>query len=310
MDAVAALLDGPRARDAFVLRTTMAPPWALRIDDEAPFTLLSVARGSAWVSLPDDDPVELHPGDVALLPWTGPYEVADPPGTTATAVILPGERCQTLSGEPLDQTMRHGLRTWGNDPDGGDVLLVGTYTRRSAVSDRLLEALPPLAVVPADGFDVPLLPVLEHELGRDAMGQGVVLDRLLDLVLAAALRAWFAAPGAHPPAWYRAMGDPVVGSALRLLHDEPERPWTVASLASAVGISRAALARRFTDLVGEPPMGYLTEWRLTLAADLLRAPQASVASVAASVGYSNPFAFSTAFKRRHGVSPRQHALAG
>jgi AraC-like DNA-binding protein len=178
------------------------------------------------------------------------------------------------------------------------------------VSDRLLAALPPLAIVPAAAFDNPLLAVLDAELERTAMGQGAVLDRLLDLVLVTALRAWFAGPDSEAPAWYRAMGDPVVGDALRLLHDDPREPWTVASLAAAVGVSRAGLARRFTELVGEPPMSYLTTWRLTIAADRLREPGSSVGSVAAEVGYSNAFAFSTAFKRHHGVSPREHTAIG
>jgi AraC-like DNA-binding protein len=91
-----------------------------------------------------------------------------------------------------------------------------------------------------------------------------------------------------------------------MLHDDPARPWTVAALAAAVGVSRAALARRFTTLVGEPPMVYLTGWRLALAADLLREPDATVAAVARRVGYGSPFALSAAFKRVRGVSPQQH----
>jgi AraC-like DNA-binding protein len=309
MDAVSALLDGPRVRDAFLLRATMDPPWCLCIQDSAPLCVMSVVRGSAWITPPDGPTVELRPGDVALIPWTGPYEAANPPEADPTAIVLEGERCQTLDGRPLDQSLRHGVRSWGNDPDGGDVMLIGTYQRKGEVSDRLLGALPPLAVVPAAAFDNPLLAVLDAELERDAMGQGAVLDRLLDLVLVTALRAWFSGPDAQAPAWYRAMNDPVVGDALRLLHDDPASPWTVASLASAVGVSRAALARRFTDLVGEPPMTYLTTWRLTVAADRLREPGATVGAVATEVGYSNAFAFSTAFKRHHGVSPRTHALS-
>lgn len=104
---------------------------------------------------------------------------------------------------------------------------------------------------------------------------------------------------------------PVVdlGPALRLLHHEPAKPWTVASLAAAIGVSRAALARRFTELVGEPPMTFLTDWRLTLAADLLREPDATVSSVARQVGYGSPFALSAAFKRVRGISPQEHRLA-
>jgi AraC-like DNA-binding protein len=97
-----------------------------------------------------------------------------------------------------------------------------------------------------------------------------------------------------------------VGHALRLLHNNPAYPWTVASLAAEVAVSRAALARRFTDLVGESPMALLTGWRLTLAADLLLEPDATVGAVARRVGYSSPFTFSTAFKRHYGTSPRGH----
>lgn len=130
-------------------------------------------------------------------------------------------------------------------------------------------------------------------------------------LLIGALRAWFARPEAEAPGWYRAHGDPVVGPALRLLHHTPEQPWTVASLAAATGVSRAALARRFTELVGEPPMTFLTSWRLTLAADLLCEPGATVGSVARRVGYGSPFALSTAFKRVRGITPHEHRrLAG
>jgi AraC-like DNA-binding protein len=101
----------------------------------------------------------------------------------------------------------------------------------------------------------------------------------------------------------------VVGPALRLLQNKPAHPWTVASLADATGISRAALARRFNELVGEPPMSFLTGWRLSLAADLLREPGATVGSVAHQVGYGSSFALSSAFKRVRGVSPQEHRAA-
>ena len=101
----------------------------------------------------------------------------------------------------------------------------------------------------------------------------------------------------------------MVGRALRMLHNNPSHPWTVASLAAETGVSRAALARRFTELVGEPPMSFLTGWRVALAADLLREPDSTVGAVAQQVGYGSPFALSTAFKRVRGVSPQQHRLA-
>lgn len=103
---------------------------------------------------------------------------------------------------------------------------------------------------------------------------------------------------------YRAVSDPVIGPALRHLHNDPAHPWTVAALASCVGISRAALAHRFADLVGQPPMSYLTDWRLDLAAGLLQEPEATIDSAAGQVGYSSASALSAAFKRERGISPR------
>ena len=145
----------------------------------------------------------------------------------------------------------------------------------------MLRSLPPLVVLRDEAWDTPLVPLLADEIVKDDPGQEAVLDRLLDLLLIAILRAWFARPEAAAPAWYRAHGDRVVGAALRLMHDDPAHPWTVAGLAAATNVSRATLARRFSELVGEPPMAYLTSWRLALAADLLREPDATVSAVAA-----------------------------
>jgi AraC-like DNA-binding protein len=199
-----------------------------------------------------------------------------------------------------------GVRTWGDRLDGATVMLIGTYLMQGEISGRLLAALPPLLTLTSDVWRCPLTPLLTDEIVRDEPGQEVVLDRLLDLLVIAALRAWFARPDAAAPAWYRALADPVVGPVLRLLQDEPAHPWTVAELAAEAGVSRAALARRFTALVGEPPMAYLTGWRLALAADRLRDTDDTVAAIARQVGYGSAFALSTAFKRVYGVSPQDH----
>lgn len=106
-----------------------------------------------------------------------------------------------------------GVRSWGNSPAGSTVLLTGTYQLRSDTSQRLLNALPPLAVVPGDTCDNPLIPILAERIGKDELGQEAVLDRLLDLLLIAAMRLWFARPEAQAPGWYRAQSDHVVGRA-------------------------------------------------------------------------------------------------
>lgn len=305
MDAIAGLLDGPRARDAFLLRSRMSPPWSLRVEDEAPLTVVAVVRGWAWLDA-GETPLRTGLGDVAVLRGPAPYVVSDAPGRPAQAVILPGQHCVTVPGAGQPTMRSLDVRTWGNDPAGGTELLTGTYQVTREVSQRLLRALPPLLVLRAQEWNCPLIPLLADEIVKDEPGQEAVLDRLLDLLLIAVLRAWFARPDARVPGWYRGYADPVVGAALKQIHHAPEQPWTVQSLARAAGTSRATLARRFTELVGEPPMAFLAGWRIALAADLLREPQATLGSVARQVGYASPYALSIAFKRHRGVSPREY----
>ncbi len=306
MDPMAALLSGPRAREAFLLRSILTPPWSIRVEDRAPLTLVAVVEGAAWMLPQAGDAVALACGDVAVVQGPGPYTVADDPATPPQVVIGPAQECTTVDGRPYAGADDLGVRTWGNSSLGSTVLLTGTYQSPGEISRRLLAALPPLIVQRSGAWDRGLVAMLRDEVSRDGAGQEAVLDRLLDLLLVAVVREWFARPGGGAPRWYAAQADRVVGPALRLLHDRPDLPWTVGALADEVGVSRAALARRFTDLVGEPPMGYLTTWRLSLAADLLLEPEATVGSVARRVGYGDAFALSAAFKRERGVSPSDH----
>jgi AraC-like DNA-binding protein len=306
MDALGGFLDGPRAKGAFLLRSILEPPWSLRIQDEAPLTVVAVVQGSAYLAFDGDEPQALGPGDVAVVGGPDPYTVSDDPGRPPDIVIHPGQHCTTPDGVSLAEAMTLGVRTWGNSATGSVVMLTGTYETAGEVSRRLLDALPRLVVLAADTWTCPVVPLLADEIVRDEPGQEAVLDRLLDLLLVAALRAAFARGGAAVPAWYQAYGDPVVGRALRLMHNDPAQGWTVAGLAAEAGVSRAALARRFNELVGEPPMAFLTGWRLALAADLLLEPGVTVSGVARQVGYGSPFTFSTAFKRAYGASPRAY----
>lgn len=251
--------------------------------------------------------MHLAEGDVAVVRGDRPWTLADPPGTAPQVRVDPGQRCAVLSGPAPDAVVdHHGVRTWGNDPAGSAVVLSGVYESGTQVGRLLLDALPTVLVLRAGEWSSPLPGLLVAETARDAPGQEVVLDRLLDLVLTAVLREWAARQdggllGVH--------ADPPVARALHLLQERPREAWTVASLAAAVGLSRAALARRFTDAVGTPPMAFLTRWRMALAADLLRDPSVTLATVARQVGYGTPFALSTAFRRTYGVSPAEHRHA-
>jgi hypothetical protein len=154
---VVGLLDGVRARGAFVLRMMLDPPWSMRIQDEAPLTLICQTRGRAAIVGDTSGTVWLDAGDVALTRGTEHYLFADDPETRPMIVIHPGQRCTTRSGDDLRFEMSLGVRTWGNSSSGSDRSIVCAYEGHSEVSGRLLDALPAVLVLRAHEWDTPLV---------------------------------------------------------------------------------------------------------------------------------------------------------
>lgn len=302
VDPLSQLFAHPRAERAFGLLMTMRTPWAVQVADESALTLMIVTGGRCRIEA-SGAAHDLHPGDIALVRGPNPYRVTDRGGSPAVARIEPGQRCITPDGRPLHLTYAHGLRHWGNDPDGPDTVIVASYADTGSVGRFVTDVLPDLAVVPAGRIDAGPVAHLRRELGRDGLGQSVVLDRLIDIVTIEAIRSWAAE---HPPAqapWLAGITDPAVAAALDAMHTRPETPWTVADLARIGAVSRATLADRFSRLVGQPPLRYLTRWRLALARDLLADPALTLDAIAGRVGYSSGFALSAAFSREYGHSP-------
>ena len=297
------LIRGVRAHGSLFGSSTLSAPWALHFVDGAPLTLCTVLGGSGWIVPTDGAPEPLRAYETIVVRGPTTFTFVDELDTRAEPIAC-GEFCAT----PEHGGTRHRLG-WHDDGGttcGATTLIVGAYPVRGEISRRLLEALPVVLRVEAGGTGDPVLDHLAAEVAVDAPGQQVVLDRLLDWMLVCTLREWFDRPGGEPPAWWAAQRDPVAGDALRLLHADPALPWTVWPLAHRIGVSRSTLAKRFSDLVGEPPLTYLTRWRMTLAADLLIEHRAAtIADIAGSVGYSDPFGFSAAFKRIRGVNPSE-----
>ncbi|MFG2580918.1 AraC family transcriptional regulator [Streptomyces malaysiensis] len=300
MDAVSELLADVWGRGAVFRPTVLRPPWALRMSTGAPLMLAMMLRGHAWVAVDGRDPVRIAEGDIAVVRGDVPHVVADAPSPALSSgptwTVTAADYCPGGTGP----TRSCGRRD--DDLDDGPVLLSGAFERRGGLSERLLHVLPAVLVTPAAGSAIPSPEAMTEEVTRTRPGQTLVLERLLDLILVSALRGWFD----DAPGWCRALDDPWAGTALRLMHDSPAHAWTVAELAAKTGVSRAAFARRFTALVGEPPMTYLTSWRIALAADLLRDTDLTVDAIARRVGYSGAFALSVAFKRVRGSRPSDH----
>ncbi len=168
----------------------------------------------------------------------------------------------------------------------------------------------------------PVLQLMICEAASDLPGSESILCRLGDVLMIQLVRGHLQRVESHPPSsaacpgWLAAISEPQIGSALGLIHESPAEPWTVAGLAARVGMSRSAFAARFAQLVGEPPLHYVTRWRMQKAATMLRASTSTLADIAARVGYESEAAFSKAFKRWAGVAPgafrrasRHHSIA-
>jgi AraC-like DNA-binding protein len=302
MDVFGDLCRGVRAHGSLFGSSQLTAPWALQFVDGAPLTLCTVLDGQGWLLPEQGPPVQMRNRDTVVVKGPETFTFVDEIDTVAESVAC-GEFCAT----PELGGTRHrlGWNDCGDTASGATTLVVGAYPVRGEISRRLLDALPAVLHIDGGGSDA-VLDLVAAEAALDIPGQQVVLDRLLDWMLVCTLRTWFDRPGGAPPAWWTAQRDPVVGDALRLLHAEPAAPWTVSSLADRAGVSRSTLAKRFNELVGEPPLTYLTGWRMTLAMDLLiEQESATVREVARSVGYSDPFTFSAAFKRVRGVNPSE-----
>jgi AraC-like DNA-binding protein len=272
-DAVAAMRGGrPHAGPA-----RRVAPFRRRFPAAAGAGFHVVLTGACHLTGPDGRSIVLGAGDVAFLPRGAAHTL----GADADVVLMCGAYL-------LDRDHPHPLMR-----DLPDVVHV------RAGNPRLRHA-------------IDLLDGESCEDGEGARaGSGVLLPALLDVLLVQILRTWFASRSGDTSRWAAALHDPAVGTALRTIHTEPDRPWTVDKLGTRVGLSRAVFARRFTALVGQPPMAYLSWWRMTVAARLLREGDAPLAAIARRVGYASEYAFAHAFKRAFGSPPGafRHAAA-
>jgi AraC-like DNA-binding protein len=300
MDPLSELLSGIRAEGALLSGTILKAPWVVGFDDRAPLTMITVARGGGVVLLADGTEVPVKAGQTVVVRGHEPFRMAD----SAASVERPHLKYWLTCFDP-DECGPSGVGDPPAGPGEPSDLFVGAYRASGRRHERLMRALPPVLVID-DPTDVCImLDSCSEDLASRKPGTQAYIDRLFDWGLVCTLRTWFDQQGRQAPAWYRGFADPVAGPALEAIHTRPANPWTVAGLAGEAGVSRALLAKRFNEIVGEPPLTYLTEWRMALAEELLADPERTVAQVARTVGYADQFGFSNAFKRRKGLSPSE-----
>jgi AraC-like DNA-binding protein len=304
-DVLTDVLNTVQLSSVLSARATLGAPWSLHfapVDRRAGFHVIVDGACAASLDDPGSGAVQLGAGDVVVFPhgsghrlWTAgwPPHQRPPEFADLVAGLRPGEPIAGGAGGS-------GART---------TVLCGSYAFAAASGTPLLHGLPEMIHRPAAAIaGSPLAgaaALLAAEAGQSGPGTGVVVDRLVDLLFVYALRSWMATQTSPAScAWVGALHDDFVGPALRAVHADPGHPWTVAALAGRAGLSRAAFARRFQAAVGEAPLSYVRQWRMTVASERL-ARGDRIAAVASLVGYENEFAFAKAFKRVRGVAPGQ-----
>jgi AraC-like DNA-binding protein len=301
MDPLADVLDLSRVRGALVANVRAHAPWGIELPQNTGASFHAVTSGTAWLRVDGQEPVQLMPGDLLLLPS----------GIAHRLSSEPKGRCR-----PFDRTMKEELMSPQGDLELGGRGAVTTfvcagYDYDLDVAQPLMSLLPHVLHVPADpvaGRSVAaIVDLLAAEIGLREAGSRAAAARLIDLLLIAAIRRWAdAQPDDRSPSWLTALRDPLIGRVLALLHDRPAEQWTLERLAREVHVSRATLARRFTDEVGEPPLSYLGNWRMHIAAQRLKHTTETVESIARDVGYTSEYAFNRAFSRHRGTPPGRY----
>ncbi|MFD4673734.1 AraC family transcriptional regulator [Lentzea sp. NPDC058450] len=293
MDILQDHLARTRASGGVFARSVVRPPWGLRLPGTIQLSMHTVVQGRAWLWTTDPTAaVELAPGDLCLVLGGTQHHIAHRP--------------DPLLCQPHEQFLAQNSGSPNGDDHTSTVFLCGAYAFEGDVGRGLIEALPPVLLLHPAAHDslTSVITLLSRELTTQAPGQQTVLDRLLDVLLVMAMRAAYE-QSPHAPRWYKAAADSRLSRSLHAIHSDAAHLWTIPELAALSGMSRASFARNFERALGQAPMQYLTDWRMMLARDFLRADELNLDQVARRTGYTSSNAFSAAFRRHHGVPPGQ-----
>jgi AraC-like DNA-binding protein len=297
-DALTDVLDMLKPRGRVFCCSEVSAPWAMSIPGDGNVRFHVIERGGAWLKMEGAKQVmPLASGDLVIVPHGKGHILADSPKTKPIPII------RLVKGKTdTNILLRHG--------GGGAQTLMTCCTFQFVSGDYnpLLAVLPPLLHIPSgreqlDEWLDPTLKMLAYEARHPRPGSETLIARLIDIILVQAVRLWLEEQPHSHGGWLGALRDPQIGPALGLMHREPQRDWSVSSLAREVAMSRSIFSAKFSSLVGEPPLTYLTHWRLWQASKLLSDGNVSVSETALRVGYDSEAAFSRAFKRHFGHSP-------
>ena len=303
-DVLSEVLTLIRLRGELVYTAFLGEPWGLQFQP-GPSHFHFIETGEMWVTPSGHQPTRVKQGDLILLPLGKGHVITDALGS-------PAQNISVVAADHFDReelVLRHG----GTGP--ASQLVGGFFSFEGSTLPAVMSALPPLIHIPmGEGGAPPWLAAISRFLVAEAQqpnpGSSLMISRLIDLLVIRTLRSW-AASEANRMGWLGGLGEERIGRALSAMHSDPFHRWTVQSLADIARMSRSIFAERFTAAVGEPPLRYLSRWRLTIAADQLRSGGLKVTEAAYRSGYASDAAFSRAFKAYFGYAPseaRNHQL--
>ncbi|PPK63274.1 AraC-like DNA-binding protein [Actinokineospora auranticolor] len=288
-----------RITGALYCQSDLGAPWGVAVPElKDMMTLQVVTSGECWLEVPGEAPIHLRQGSLTLIPHGVPHVLrSDPTARTTPLFDIPFDRHSERY-----ESLRHG----GDGPRTH--LTYGVFTLDQVVGRRLAAQLPPVLRIDTWDDDTAdwlhsTLRLIAREAPALRPGGETVITRLADVLVVQAIRAWLDSAPEARQGWLAALRDEQVGRALVAMHRSPAREWTVVGLAREVGMSRSAFSARFTEMVGEPAMRYLANWRMHLAHTHLRESTDSLSAVAHRFGYRSEAAFCRAFKRTFGISP-------
>jgi AraC-like DNA-binding protein len=275
--------------------------WAMRFPARPYIKFNAVLQGQCWITPDGQAPCQLAAGDTFLMSGVEGYTLSGTP-SHAGVEAADGPALFAAARQAQSNCVRHG--------GAGTILVGGGFVFGAHTGSLLLDVLPAFLLIPGGSSVAAILrttlALLDTELSGGAMGASLVTRHLADILLVQALRAQVALHGVESAGWIGALGDKRIGAALRQMHRDPRRRWSVAVLAAEAGMSRSGFALRFKALVGSAPLAYLTHWRMQLARSALRRADTSVATLADQLGYASESAFGNAFKRHFGRAPRRY----
>jgi AraC-like DNA-binding protein len=304
MDVLTDLLNTFEVKGWLSSRRELAPPWRydFAASKDSMFHVLSF--GGAYLQVAGEtEPIRVEDGDVVLFPTGHPHSLYDDPTSPVTRLVH------------LDYNPQRGHQVVGREGDGPKLLMLcGAFHFEYPNDFSLLHRLPKLIHIPGaqgrleQGF-ADLVRLIARESASQQIGAEVVLNRLTELLFIQVIRLWIDQQAEASVGWVGALRDQSISTALGLIHQSPESRWTVKDLAEAAALSRSAFSARFTELVGEPPLTYLTRWRMLRATRLLK-NEVRMETIAERLGYESEAAFRKAFKREMGVPPAQYRKFG